>query len=469
MRKPKNDDAAGAVDRTPDGNPQALHALRSACAAAVSAAGSQIDDALRPPCPRIDNEQSPSAARQLHPNDDPVAVDFEVAHRRALRQIDRAGEGRSVVRSVDDESRHDQHHGHGDDQTAHAEYENFDSVHRTGLCCAMKDEHASGEVVEAIVPPDAAGQRVDRLLAALLADRSRSSLKRLIEDGCLTSGGETIAEPSHRVKPGEALTLRIPPAADPAPAGERIPLAIVFEDEHLIVIEKPAGLVVHPAPGNARGTLVNALIAHCGDGLKGIGGVRRPGIVHRLDKDTSGLMVAAKTGPAHESLTAQFSQRAIERRYAAFVWGTPCPPEGEIEGNIGRSDRDRKKMAVLPARGRPALTRYRTVAVFDDGAVSRLECRLATGRTHQIRVHLAHSGHPVVGDSVYGGGATRARRSALQSEALAAALGLERQALHATRLGFVHPATGEKLAFESGLAAEIRKFEETLTGNFPRR
>ena len=333
----------------------------------------------------------------------------------------------------------------------------------------MKDEFDAGETVEAIVPPDAAGERVDRLLAALLADRSRSALKRLIEEGCLTSGGETIAEPSRRVKPGEALTLRIPPAADPEPAGERIPLTVVFEDEHLIVIEKPAGLVVHPAPGNERGTLVNALIAHCGDSLKGIGGVRRPGVVHRLDKDTSGLMVAAKTGPAHESLTAQFSRRSIERRYAAFVWGAPCPPEGEIEGNIGRSDRDRKKMAVHPARGRPALTRYRTVAVFGAGAVSRLECRLATGRTHQIRVHLAHKGHPVVGDPAYGGGATRARKSALQPEALAAALDLGSQALHAARLGFVHPATGEKLAFESGLPAEIRKFEDALTGNFARR
>ena len=424
---------------------------------------------MRPPCPRIDNEQPRFAARQLHPNDDPVAIDFHIVDRGAVRQIDRAGEGRSVVRAVDDESRHDQHNGHRDDQTAHDEYKNLESAHRTGPCCAMKEEPASGEVVEAIVPPDAAGQRVDRLLATLLADRSRSALKRLIEEGCLTSGGETIVEPSRRVKPGEALALRIPPAADPEPAGERIPLTIVFEDEHLIVLEKPAGLVVHPAPGNARGTLVNALIAHCGDSLKGIGGVRRPGIVHRLDKDTSGLMVAAKTGPAHESLTVQFSQRTIERRYAAFVWGTLCPPEGEIDGNIGRSDRDRRKMAVLPARGRPALTRYRTVAVFNNGAVSRLECRLATGRTHQIRVHLAHKGHPVIGDPVYGGGATRARKSALQSEALAAALDLGRQALHATQLGFVHPATGEKLMFGSGLPAEVSKLEETLTGNFPRR
>lgn len=443
-------------------------AKRSIISVCLSASCSQIDDALRPPCPRIDNEQPRSAVRQLHPDDDPPAVDLDIVHRRALRQIDHAGKGRRVVRSVDDESRHDQHHGHGDDQTSHDEYENFESAHRTSPCFAMMEEPASGEVVEAIVPPDAAGQRVDRLLATLLKDRSRSALKRLIEDGCLTSGGGTIVEPSYRVKPGEALTLRIPPAADPEPAGERIPLTIVFEDEHLIVIEKPAGLVVHPAPGNARGTLVNALIAHCGDGLKGIGGVRRPGIVHRLDKDTSGLMVAAKTGAAHESLTVQFSQRTVERRYAAFVWGTPCPSEGEIEGNIGRSDRDRKKMAVLPARGRPALTRYRTVTVLGDGAVSRLECRLATGRTHQIRVHLAHRGHPVVGDPVYGGGATRARKSALQSQALAAAVGLGRQALHATQLGFVHPVTGEKLMFESGLPAEIRKLEETLTGNFPR-
>ena len=310
-----------------------------------------------------------------------------------------------------------------------------------------------------------AGQRVDRLLAATLPARSRSALKRLIEKGCLTEdgSGRTITDPSYRVKDGERFSLSVPAPDDPGPAGEAIPLAVAYEDEHLVVIDKPAGLVVHPAPGTPRGTLVNALIAHCGDGLAGIGGVRRPGIVHRLDKGTSGLMVAAKTARAHEALTGQFSRRSVERAYAALVWGAPRPAAGEISGNIGRSGRDRKKMAVLRTRGRPALTRYAVEERFGDAA-ARLECRLATGRTHQIRVHLAHRGHPVVGDPAYGGGATAARRAGLAPAALAAALGLGRQALHAKRLGFVHPETGEALLFESGLPPDLESLEEALRG-----
>jgi 23S rRNA pseudouridine1911/1915/1917 synthase len=305
------------------------------------------------------------------------------------------------------------------------------------------------------VPPGAEGERLDRLLANALPDRSRTFLKRLIEDGGVVSGGETIVEPSRRVKPGESFAVSIPAAVDAAPQGQDIPLDVVHEDDDLIVVDKPAGLVVHPAPGNPDSTLVNALIAHCGDSLQGIGGVRRPGIVHRLDKDTSGLLVAAKTGPAHGGLTAQFTDRTVERAYAAFVWGLPNPAAGSIEGNIGRSPRNRKKMAVRTAGGREAKTNYITETVFGTGAATLIECRLETGRTHQIRVHLAHIKHPVIGDPVYGGGTTRPRKAAIGEEAAALVSKLNRQALHARLLGFTHPITGEPLWFESPLPPDL--------------
>jgi 23S rRNA pseudouridine1911/1915/1917 synthase len=231
-------------------------------------------------------------------------------------------------------------------------------------------------------------------------------------------------------------------------------LKIVYEDGDLIVIDKPAGLVVHPAPGTAEGTLVNALLAHCGDSLSGIGGVRRPGIVHRLDKDTSGLIVAAKNDAAHEALSAQFAARTVSRAYLALVWGIPRPAEGEIAGNIGRSPLNRKKMAVRRAGGRAALTRYAVRRRFRDVA-SLVECRLATGRTHQIRVHLAHIGHPVIGDAAYGGGLTAARRRGAGDAVERLLTGLNRQALHAARLGFRHPRTAEGLEFTSELPLEI--------------
>ncbi len=329
----------------------------------------------------------------------------------------------------------------------------------------------TAETFEIAAPADAAGARLDRVLADALAGRSRSFLKRLIEEGCVSDpeSGRTIKEPSHRVKPGERFRLAVPAAVDPEPAGEDIPLTVVYEDDWLIVIDKPAGLVVHPAPGNPEGTLVNALIAHCGDSLKGIGGVRRPGIVHRLDKDTSGLMVAAKTGAVHAALTELFAARTIERAYAAFVWGTFNPLKGEIAGNIGRSPQNRKKMAVVRTGGKPALTRYRTETIYAGGAASLVECRLSTGRTHQIRVHMAHLGHPVIGDPLYGAGATRARRSGLPADVLDAALSLGRQALHARTLGFVHPETGENLHFESPLPRELAALAALLgrSGNRP--
>jgi 23S rRNA pseudouridine1911/1915/1917 synthase len=338
----------------------------------------------------------------------------------------------------------------------------------------MTEDSPTAEPLDISVPPGAEGERIDRLLANTLPDRSRSFLKRLIEDGCLDAAGEhgaTIIEPSYRVKPGERFLLRIPASIDPEPLGENIPLNVVFEDDDLIVINKPPGLVVHPAPGNLTGTLVNALIAHCGASLKGIGGVRRPGIVHRLDKDTSGIMVSAKTGPAHEGLTRQFADHSIERAYAAFVWGMPSPSQGTVEGNIGRSPRNRKKMAVLTLGGKTALTNYRTEAAYAAGAASLVECRLETGRTHQIRVHMAHIGHAVIGDPVYGGGSTRARMSQLSPEASNMIAGFRRQALHARLLGFEHPISGEFQQFEAALPDDLAALAQNLqkSGSLTRR
>jgi 23S rRNA pseudouridine1911/1915/1917 synthase len=241
-----------------------------------------------------------------------------------------------------------------------------------------------------------------------------------------------------------------------------MPLDVRFEDAHLIVIDKPAGMVVHPAPGNQSGTLVNALLAHCGDSLAGIGGVRRPGIVHRLDKDTSGLIVVAKTEATHRALSRDFAARDIERAYTALVWGVPLPPTGKISGNIGRSAANRKKMAVVSdGRGKPAVTRYRVERNFA-GAAALLECRLATGRTHQIRVHLAERGHPVIGDPVYG---TRAGRTVARSGPLGARIAaFPRQALHARLLGFKHPETGEMRRFESALPADLSALIGDLEG-----
>ncbi len=322
---------------------------------------------------------------------------------------------------------------------------------------------APDTVFDVAVPPaeSEAGGRLDRLLAAQLPQYSRSRMKTLIEGGRVSCGGATITEPSYRVKPGQIFTVAIPPPAPATPRPEAIRLDIVYEDEHLLVIDKPVGLVVHPAPGNLHGTLVNALLAHCGDSLSGIGGVRRPGIVHRLDKDTSGLMVVAKNDAAHGALTEQFSNRTVTRAYAALVWGVPQPPSGEIEGNIGRSPRNRKKMAVLKSGGRTALTRYRVLRAFGRTA-SLVECRLATGRTHQIRVHLSHRGHAVIGDATYGGGASHARRQALDPATAAAVAALGHQALHARLLGFSHPATAEKLEFESELPSDISQIIDCL-------
>jgi 23S rRNA pseudouridine1911/1915/1917 synthase len=311
----------------------------------------------------------------------------------------------------------------------------------------------SGHSTAIAAGPGEQGLRLDRMLALHLPALSRTRLKRLIEAGHVAQDGVAARDPSSRVRPGQNFVVFLPDVEDPVPLAQPIALDIRFEDAHLIVVDKPAGLVVHPAPGNPDGTLVNALIAHCGAGLAGIGGVRRPGIVHRLDKDTSGLMVVAKTDAAHQALSRDFALRRIDRAYAAFVWGVPTPSVGEIAGNIGRSTVNRKKMAVVgDAKGRAALTRYRLERAFRAEA-ALIECRLATGRTHQIRVHLADRGHPLIGDPVYG---TRAGRAVARSGEVGMRVALfPRQALHARRLGFAHPAGGGPLEFDSPLPPDL--------------
>ncbi len=306
---------------------------------------------------------------------------------------------------------------------------------------------------------DDAGERVDRMLAARLVQLSRSRVKALIEEGRVTADGVTITNPSFRVKSGQVFALDVPPPVDDTPAAQPMALTIIYEDAELVVLDKPAGLVVHPAPGNPDHTLVNALLAHCGDSLQGIGGVRRPGIVHRIDKDTSGLMVVAKTDRAHAALSAAFADRTIERAYWAAVWGMPNPREGEIDLPIGRSPTNRKKMATVTS-GKPARTVYRVVRPLGPAA-ALVECRLKTGRTHQIRVHMTELGHPLIGDPVYGR-SRPGRTKQLEPEAAAAILGFPRQALHAWLLGFDHPATGKHLRFEIGLPADLAQLMRVL-------
>lgn len=302
--------------------------------------------------------------------------------------------------------------------------------------------------------PEHAGQRVDRFLADAIGSLSRSRVKSLMETGWASRDGLPLTEPAEAVRPGSRYQLKVPPPIPARPEAQEIPLEILFEDRHLIVVNKPAGLVVHPAPGNADGTLVNALLAHAGEELSGIGGEARPGIVHRLDKDTSGVMVVAKTERAHHVLSEAFATRDLSREYLALCWGLPAPAEGDIEGAIGRHPTDRKRMAVVTKGGKHALTHYRTERAFGTGA-ALLRLKLATGRTHQIRVHLAHINHPVVGDPVY---LRRipAAASSLPKTTRDALLAFPRQALHAATLGFRHPVTGEALAFSAKLPEDMQ-------------
>jgi 23S rRNA pseudouridine1911/1915/1917 synthase len=330
---------------------------------------------------------------------------------------------------------------------------------------------------------DEAGQRLDRLLTARLDGLSRSRLKTLILAGHVAIGGRTIRDPGHRVNAGDEATVVVPQAEPAEPQAENIPLNVVYEDDDIIVIDKPRGLVVHPAAGNWTGTLVNALIAHCGASLSGIGGVRRPGIVHRLDKDTTGLMVVAKNDHAHQSLAAQFADHGrtgpLRRAYLAFVWGAPDRPKGVIDKPIDRHPTVRDRMAIRPG-GREAMTLWEVVERYpaaagprraDPGSkgsnkgsspvASLLDCQLMTGRTHQIRVHLASIGHPLLGDDTYGPG-FRTKMALLPESAKEALETLSRQALHAYLLALEHPATGEEMEFRSELPPDLARLRAAI-------
>ena len=332
------------------------------------------------------------------------------------------------------------------------------------------DRSVASRVVETTVGPDDVGARLDRFLAGQVPSLSRTRLKDLILGGAVRLGARAAEDPGYRLKAGDRITLRVPLPTPAKPAAEAIPLRVVHEDADVIVIDKPAGLVVHPAAGNRTGTLVNALIAHCGDSLSGIGGEKRPGIVHRLDKDTSGLLVVAKTDRAHRALAAQFAGHGrtsnLERAYLALVWGVPRPPQGVIDAPIGRDPKSRVRMAVRSG-GRNAITHYAVRATYKgaDGkpVASLVECRLETGRTHQIRVHMARLGHPLVGDPTYGSG-FRSKERHLTPKARAAVAALGRQALHAYRLRFSQPVTGQFLAFDSKFPADLAALLQEFAG-----
>ncbi|SMH55363.1 ribosomal large subunit pseudouridine synthase D [Mesorhizobium australicum] len=316
--------------------------------------------------------------------------------------------------------------------------------------------------------PDAAGQRLDQWLAGVAGpDLSRSRVQALIKAGAVTVSGATVGEPKHKLAGGEDVVIDMPAPAPAEPRGEDIALDILYEDDQLIVIDKPAGLVVHQGAGNWTGTLVNALIHHCGASLSGIGGVARPGIVHRLDKDTSGVMVAAKTDLAHRELSDAFADHGqegdLERAYLAVVWGVPSRKSGMIDAHLGRSTKDRTRQAVVPETrpdARHAITHFEVLETFGakrpDGPVASLvECRLETGRTHQIRVHMAHIGHPLVGDRDYGAG-FRTKSNRLPDDVRQVVDAFPRQALHAGLLAFAHPVSGEVMEFEAPLPADMQ-------------
>jgi 23S rRNA pseudouridine1911/1915/1917 synthase len=305
------------------------------------------------------------------------------------------------------------------------------------------------QTIDVRLEPSHAGWRLDRALAASVPTLSRERLKTLIRTGAVESGGSALRDPASKVRGDEQLRVAVP---EPTPAhneAQDIPLRVIFEDEHVLVVDKPAGLVVHPAAGNADGTLVNALLHHCRGSLSGIGGVARPGIVHRIDKDTSGLLVVAKTDVAHEGLAKQFAAHSIDRRYLAIVSGVPQAAEGKVDAPLARSSTNRKKIAVVEgSRGKRAVTHWRRLERLRDSAL--VECRLETGRTHQVRVHMASIGHPLLGDPVYG-------RSGKTHGKVLKELGFHRQALHAAELGFIHPVTKHRLSFASAMPSDMQE------------
>ena len=307
--------------------------------------------------------------------------------------------------------------------------------------------------IQTRIAESADGWRIDRALADAIPDLSRERIKALMTDGRVRdTAGAVLLDPSAKAAGGALFTLDIPAPVPLHNAAQDIPLVVAFEDEHLIVIDKPAGLVVHPAAGNADGTLVNALLHHCSGSLSGIGGVARPGIVHRIDKDTSGLMVAAKTDRAHEGLAKQFAAHSIDRRYQAIVGGRPAPPAGTVDAPLARSPSNRKKIAIVPG-GKRAVTHYRTIEPLRDAAL--VECRLETGRTHQVRVHMASIGHALLGDPVYG-------RPRDAQRAVLKRLEFQRQALHAAHLGFEHPITSAALGFDSKMPPDMQELFSLL-------
>ncbi len=330
----------------------------------------------------------------------------------------------------------------------------------------------AGSRMKVLTADENAAGRLDAWLAAAVdGDLSRSRIKALILEGAVRIGDAAVREAKHRIKPGDVVEIHMPEPEEANPAPEAIPIDVLYEDDDIIVVSKPAGLVVHPGAGNASGTLVNALIHHCGRSLSGIGGVRRPGIVHRLDKNTSGVMVVAKNDAAHRHLSEQFADHgrsgALKRAYLAYVWGTPAPLKGVVDAPLGRAGSDRTKREVKrreSADSRHAVTHYGVVERFGENSkanASLVECRLETGRTHQIRVHLAHIGHPVIGDSEYGS-AYLTKANLLPPETAAIVRGLGRQALHAYLLEFEHPTTGELMHFEAPQPPELKQLGESL-------
>jgi 23S rRNA pseudouridine1911/1915/1917 synthase len=342
----------------------------------------------------------------------------------------------------------------------------------------MDDEansaEADGEVLTVALPPEAAGVRLDKALAdhaPLLTGEgklSRARIHALMAADAVTLDGATVTNPSAKAKAGDVYLIAVPPPAGAEPEAQDIPLTVFYEDAHLIVIDKAPGMAAHPAPGTPDGTLVNALLHHCGASLSGVGGVARPGIVHRLDKDTSGVMVAAKTDAAHQGLSKLFAAHDIERTYIALVRGAPEPGSGTVTTQIGRARFDRQRMAVLKSGGREAITHYKVQSVWGENTskgfrplAARVACTLETGRTHQIRVHMAYKGAPVLGDPLYGSSPPVAKVKSAIEEA-----GLQRQALHAAILGFIHPITGEPLRFETPLPPDMTVLETNLAARF---
>jgi 23S rRNA pseudouridine1911/1915/1917 synthase len=313
------------------------------------------------------------------------------------------------------------------------------------------------------IPEDTTPMRLDKALAILHPDLSRSRLKLLILSGDVIVSDFIIKTASYKVKAGEKIIINVPAAVDDTPRAENIPLDIVYEDNDLLVVNKPVGMVVHPATGHQSGTLVNALLYHCKDDLSGIGGVKRPGIVHRLDKETSGLMVVAKNDMAHQGLSVQLQDRTLSRVYGALVWRVPILLKGSIDMPIGRHSSNRLKMAIMMKSGREAITHYYMHDRYDEAA-SWVDCKLESGRTHQIRVHMQHIKHPLVGDPLYGlvgqEGKALLKRSGYEADVIKKIMAFDRQALHAREIGFVHPRSGEEMSFTSDLPADLQRLKD---------